>query len=81
MRRVLRGFAPVRDRSGRRQISTLTKERTQVQKSKSYPTMLMVLLMALLPVVFLAGCRGNLGWDRMGSPAGRQSQSGFHQSR
>jgi len=52
-----------------------------MQNSKSYPKMFMVLLMALLPAFFLAGCHGNVGWDRMGAPLGRQSQSGFHQAR
>jgi len=51
-----------------------------MQDSKSHVRVFMVLLMAALPAVFLAGCRGNLGWDRTGGPSGRQNQSGFHQS-
>ncbi len=51
-----------------------------MQNTKSYSKMFMVLLMALLPGIFLAGCHGNVGWDRSDAPLGRQSQSNFHQA-
>jgi hypothetical protein len=41
--------------------------------------MMMAVLMALLPALFLVGCRGNLGWDRMDGPPVRQGQSRMHQ--
>jgi len=49
-----------------------------MKSAKNYLKIFMILLMALLPGIFLAGCRGNLGWDLDG-PLGRQSQSSFHQ--
>jgi hypothetical protein len=52
-----------------------------MQNSKSYPRMFMAVLIAFLSIVFLGGCHGSLGWDRMDGPLGRQSQSGFHQPR
>ena len=51
-----------------------------MKNSKGYPRMFMVLLMALLPSVFLAGCHGNLGWDRAPIPIGCQNKGGFEQS-
>lgn len=52
-----------------------------MQYWKSYRKTVTVLLMALAAGAFLAGCRGNLGWERMDGPVGRQSHPGFHQPR
>lgn len=46
-----------------------------MQYSKSNLKMFLVLWMALLPVVFVAGCHGNLGWDRARTPIGYQHVS------
>jgi hypothetical protein len=61
----------------RKQVSHIGE--IQMQSSKNYSKMFMILLMALLPGLFLAGCHGNLGWD-MASSQGRQSPSSFHQA-
>lgn len=42
--------------------------------------MFVILMIVLLPGVFLAGCRGNLGWDRMDGPIGRKGPSDVHQT-
>lgn len=42
---------------------------------KCYSKMMMAVLLALLPALFLVGCRGGLGWDRMDGPPARQGHS------
>lgn len=43
--------------------------------TKKFTKMFVVLMIAVLPGVLMAGCRGNLGWDRMDGPVGRQTSS------
>jgi len=50
-----------------------------MRDSTHHPKMLRILLTALLPVLFVAGCHGGLGWDRMDAPLGRQSQADVYQ--
>lgn len=45
---------------------------------KSHLKMMTVLMLTLLPGLFLIGCRGNIGWDRMDGPLRHQSQSNVH---
>ena len=52
-----------------------------MKNSKNYSKMLTVLFVAAFPIVLMAGCRGNIGWDRMDGSLGRQSHSGSHQPR
>ena len=46
--------------------------------TKRISKLFVILMIALLPGALLAGCRGNLGWDRMEGPVGRQGPSSLH---
>ncbi len=47
-----------------------------MRDSRRFLRIVLVLVMAALPIGLLVGCRGNLGWDRMDGPTGRQVQPG-----
>ena len=48
---------------------------------KGYSKWSKMLFVALLPVIFLAGCHGNFGWDRLPAPVGYPNKGGLDQSR
>ena len=52
-----------------------------MSNTKKFKKMFLILMIAVLPGVLSAGCRGNLGWDRMDGPVGRQTSSGVHSAR
>lgn len=52
-----------------------------MSNTKKFKRVFLILMIAVLPGVLMAGCRGHLGWGRMDGPIGRQTSPGVHAAR